>query len=593
VRAFYKSISTVSVLDPTCGSGAFLFAALNVLKPLYEACLKRMDAFVEEWEAKPGKSSPEMFKDFREILTECRKHRNQEYFVLKSIIVNNLYGVDIMEEAVEICKLRLFLKLVAQVDTQEGIEPLPDIDFNIRAGNTLVGYVRYGDVERAVASKFDFGGAMAKIEDKAKILDSAVDMFRQQQTRLNGTVTIADKLELRKRFAELEEELDDFLAAGYGVKPKKIDLEAWKSRSKPFHWFSHFHRIMTAGGFDVVIGNPPYIEYQKVKGEYTLLDEYAPFLGNLYAACSYRANSLLSEAGYLSFIVPVSLPSTDRMAPLRELISKRHSVYYVSFSTRPQKLFDGAEQRLTIYVQVPSPKPALFSGGFVKWSTQERLSLFQRIAYVQTQPVVTRNRIWPKINGQIQAAIFEKVMRLPFSIASLAQGSGGSLYYKNTGLRYFNTVTLRPPKCWINGKSTSSSRETVLSVQPTWKAPVHAVLLSSLFFSWYQVLSNCRDLNPSDIATFPIPKELRGDPELAELSKRAEADYSSKAKIITMNNKLTGKVELESMSPAKSKLIIDEIDTRLAIHYGLTDEERDDVINYDIKYRIGADETEE
>jgi len=166
-------------LDPTCGSGAFLFAALNVLKPLYEACLKRMDAFVEEWEAKPGKSSPEMFKDFREILTECRKHRNQEYFVLKSIIVNNLYGVDIMEEAVEICKLRLFLKLVAQVDTQEGIEPLPDIDFNIRAGNTLVGYVRYGDVERAVASKFDFGGAMAKIEDKAKILDSAVDMFRQ------------------------------------------------------------------------------------------------------------------------------------------------------------------------------------------------------------------------------------------------------------------------------------------------------------------------------------------------------------------------------------------------------------------------------
>ena len=67
------------------------------------------------------------------------------YFIFKSIILNNLFGVDIMEEAVEICKLRLFLKLAAQVEPDHakdnlGIEPLPDIDFNIRAGNTLVGY---------------------------------------------------------------------------------------------------------------------------------------------------------------------------------------------------------------------------------------------------------------------------------------------------------------------------------------------------------------------------------------------------------------------------------------------------------------------
>ncbi len=68
-------------------------------------------------------------------------HPNHRYFILKSIIVNNLYGVDIMEEAVEICKLRLFLKLVAQIERVEHIEPLPDIDFNIRAGNTLVGFV--------------------------------------------------------------------------------------------------------------------------------------------------------------------------------------------------------------------------------------------------------------------------------------------------------------------------------------------------------------------------------------------------------------------------------------------------------------------
>jgi hypothetical protein len=88
------------------------------------------------------------------VLERVDAHPNTDYFILKSIILNNLYGVDIMEEATEICKLRLFLKLAAQVDPDPakdnfGIEPLPDIDFNIRAGNTLVGYATADEVPRA------------------------------------------------------------------------------------------------------------------------------------------------------------------------------------------------------------------------------------------------------------------------------------------------------------------------------------------------------------------------------------------------------------------------------------------------------------
>ena len=78
------------------------------------------------------------------------KHPSERYFILKSIVLNNLYGVDIMEEAVEICKLRLFLKLVAQLETYDQIEPLPDIDFNIRAGNTLVGFTSLDAVRQAM-----------------------------------------------------------------------------------------------------------------------------------------------------------------------------------------------------------------------------------------------------------------------------------------------------------------------------------------------------------------------------------------------------------------------------------------------------------
>lgn len=82
---------------------------------------------------------PNYARDFQRELDSARAHPSRDYFILKSIIVSNLFGVDIMEEAVEICKLRLFLKLVAQIEDVGELEPLPDIDFNIRAGNSLVG----------------------------------------------------------------------------------------------------------------------------------------------------------------------------------------------------------------------------------------------------------------------------------------------------------------------------------------------------------------------------------------------------------------------------------------------------------------------
>ena len=159
LRAFYHAITGITVLDPTCGSGAFLFAALNILDPLYEACLDRMQDIrggVGAGSATLGDGghrSAEKFKDFRARSGRSGRHPNAAYFVLKSIIVKNLYGVDIMEEAVEICKLRLFLKLVSQVDNVRQLEPLPDIDFNIRPGNTLVGFATLDDVKRTVLGK--------------------------------------------------------------------------------------------------------------------------------------------------------------------------------------------------------------------------------------------------------------------------------------------------------------------------------------------------------------------------------------------------------------------------------------------------------
>ena len=195
LRAFWHAMRGVSVLDPTCGSGAFLFAALNLLEPLYTACLEGMRGFLDDAERSERKRRPEHLGDFRRILEQVDKHPSERYFILKSIVLNNLYGVDIMEEAVEICKLRLFLKLVAQLETYEQIEPLPDIDFNIRAGNTLVGFTSLDAVRDAMTlapngqhrmlSEED-QRTLARINEDAEIASAKFNQFRWQQTMFGG-----------------------------------------------------------------------------------------------------------------------------------------------------------------------------------------------------------------------------------------------------------------------------------------------------------------------------------------------------------------------------------------------------------------------
>lgn len=222
LRAFWKAITQVTILDPTCGSGAFLFAALNTLEPLYEACLDRMQVFLDEIEMISESRSSRKYNDFRNILEDIKQHPNHRYFILKSIIINNLYGVDIMEEAIEICKLRLFLKMVAQLEDVRRIEPLPDIDFNVQAGNTLVGYTSYDEVKEAVTGKFDFDDTMKRIEEKVEDVEWLSFLFREQQTEFGGDVRPADKQALQDKLRALENELNEYLAGEYNAPPPPL-----------------------------------------------------------------------------------------------------------------------------------------------------------------------------------------------------------------------------------------------------------------------------------------------------------------------------------------------------------------------------------
>ncbi len=604
LRAFYQAIEKVTVLDPTCGSGAFLFAALNILEPLYEASLESMRRLVGELDSSGKKAHAQKYSDFRKTLDRAAKHPNQHYFIYKSIILNNLYGVDIMEEATEICKLRLFLKLVAQIETVDKIEPLPDIDFNIRAGNTLVGFATYEDVNDAVTSKLDFDNALPKIEEKAEDIDRLFAHFRRQQTELGGEITSEHKQQLRERLGELEEELNHYLAQEYGIdagnKKQKKKYEEWLASHQPFHWFVDFYGIMKDGGFDVIIGNPPYVEYRASTISYTIKDYETELCGNLYAFTLERCIILCrASGGFISMIVPVASVCADGYQPLRKCLAESGNSIISSYNDRPSKLFDGLEHiRLSIIIHnLTKEKSGSFSTTYNKWQAIERINLFKNIAFAENSTHNLNGAI-AKIGDPIEISILTKFNKDKGQIAKYGDSYGKhGICYTRKLSHFVQILDFIPKMTDADGNRRDPSELKKLQFSKKEARDVFLCLLNSNLFYWLlTVFSDCRNLNRREIdyVRFDIKS---ADPalikELSRLSRKLMKDINSNSEVLTMNYKRLGILNIQCTYPKYSKPIIDEIDRVLAQHYGFTDEELDFIINYDIKYRVGADRDDE
>jgi len=580
LRAFWHAIQKVTVLDPTCGSGAFLFAALRILETLYSDCLERMERFIEDLAATPGKHHPEQYGDFKKVLDQLAKHPNERYFILKSIIINNLFGVDIMEEAVEICKLRLFLKLVAQVEKVSQIEPLPDIDFNIRAGNTLVGYATLDQVRKSQEGTLGFSKEqIRRIEEDAEMVERAFRQFRAQQTTHGGKVTRKDKQELRARLGKLDAELDRYLAGEYGVNvEKQKDFEAWKASHEPFHWFVDFYGIMSAGGFDVIIGNPPYVELSDVADQYTLRGYTLQNTGNLYAVCIERFLTLLGLRARAGVIIPISSISTPRMLPLMRILACQPGLHVSNFAVRPGKLFTGVDMNLVISLvssdSQGSARLPVYTTGHNRWAEDARPAIFANLTYVDTQ-LDERAAAIPKLGTPLERQLFSKICAYPRLDDLSFKGATERLYYHSGG-RYFR-------KC-LRSKLSNEYKELVIPKGTSGQ--LICVLSSSLYHWFWLVLSDCYHVTKRDVGIVPIPDTVLSDKCLARIAERLLADLERNAKV-RIRTRADGTEQKEvNYYVGKSKAILDEIDAAIAPHYGLNATELDFILNVDAKYRI-------
>ena len=252
------------LLDPACGSGAFLVAAMKTLVDVYASVIGHIDAL----------NAP----DLKAWINGIRQaHPNPYYYIKNRIITQNLFGVDWMEEATEIAKLRLFLALVASAQTVGELEPLPNIDFNILAGDSLIGLLRVEPQQIAaqggpqqqstmfqnlytqqLAEKNRLLAAYRDAASYTSDLQALRDSIQQHRDAAWATLDGILLNEFGKLGIRYEEATWDTSKSAEGPVRKRPLTEADIQALRPFHWGYEFDEVLTAGGFDAIITNPPW-----------------------------------------------------------------------------------------------------------------------------------------------------------------------------------------------------------------------------------------------------------------------------------------------------------------------------------------------
>jgi hypothetical protein len=320
-----ERLERITVLDPACGSGAFLLSALGVIERLTRA-LTTAACMVPE----PN--------------------------LRQRIVERSLFGVDLKPEAVRLCELRLWLAIVSGSDAAiETVAPLPNLDRNILQGNSLLSPTDFlGDdrldlyrewvyalhAQRDLIARYRVAGhgerpalgRMIRANDRrlaTDLLTRAIDRDEAelQELALPQRDLFGRTFELNAdRCRELQERI-----AG-----NRRQLESVEEGTLDFFSFDvHFGHVAAAGGFDVVGGNPPWVRNARIetRTRRMLTERYALFRAGIERAAFHqpdlsiafveRSLSLAAPDGVVSMLLPAKIANAAYAAPLRRLVQER------------------------------------------------------------------------------------------------------------------------------------------------------------------------------------------------------------------------------------------------------------------------------
>lgn len=345
-----NALKNLRIADPAVGSGAF---PLGMLNEIVKARTNITEYLVRDM---PSENKYERYL--------LRKNRHP-YRIKWETIKNSIFGVDIENSAVDIAKLRLWLSLVVDQEIDENNpcpHPLPNLDYNIMCGNSLVdefeGIKLFNDSLLQRSGNSVANGKNRQIslfQDQIKV--SLEDLF-EAQDRLFGEEDISKKIEIKKNINGI---IDSIIRAKLSRDGNREGLvkyeESLKQKTKPyFLWELEFAKIFKEkGGFDIVIGNPPYVGEEGHKELFRMIantefgKRYYKGKMDLWYFFTSKGIELLRKGGIISFIAPNNWMTTAGGSKMRQHIMNKMTIKrFITF--KDYMVFENASQQTMIFV---------------------------------------------------------------------------------------------------------------------------------------------------------------------------------------------------------------------------------------------------
>lgn len=326
------------------------------------------------------------------------------------------------------------------------------------------------------------------------------------------------------------------------------------------------YRCTVFDHYDIIVGNPPYIEYGKYEG--TVANNY----GNVYADVMRNVSVFLNTNGVLAFVVPLSYISTTRMSTIRKYVQEQTGKQILlNFADRPDCLFSGVHQKLTIvFAQKVESEVGAYSSKYNHWYKTERDSLFQNIPTVKIDTADTR--YWPKLGDITASSIFSKI-----------QNYDGIDLLSSSSSKEQCSIYINLRACfWMKAFSFDmhSNSYKAYGIDKSMVPFVLCLLNSSLFFLIWTIVSDGWHITNKELSFIKLPRRIPKPKKWVSLQKELETKLEETKVYVG-----TKQIDYE-YKHKYCKDIIDKIDKELKSVYGLSDAEVKYIQTFNEKYRI-------